>query len=650
MPQPPSPPASPAERWAWLRAEQTRYWGEPSQAGDQLPATLALFEQLKREAPCDFGVALVAHLVCLLDEEFQGHTTGPFLAIGLGWTELGLGAPYRIYLLAKSCHLHAFIGEVEQAALLLARLTDLNAEAATAPEDRAHYQIALAACLCVKQETQREIECLLAASRLYQEAAYPGPWVVALTDLALAYRRQGDLERRLQASQAAVKFSVEQRRWAEACNALTGVAEAFLEMGDSGQAQQAVSSAGAYLACIGDYARQRFEPEVLAAQAKCCAASQDFAGAAQLMQQSIAGLATLQSKNAHHARRLRELAPWLMQTDDGQGALLALEQAHAWELDDLRLASQRALTMALEKAELHHAQIDREHAQAHAKALERQNQALSESLQLQHDLQDELIASSRLASLGSLLAGIAHELNTPLGVALTALSSLVARGQALEQRLQQGAVSRSGLQADVLALTTGGALSLSNVERALKLIATYKEIVAELPEPRLDLAAKEALATLVQAAWREALGPSSALSLQLDLAEPLSVASGVIHDVLVQLFQNVARHAYPPGQAGLVRVSAGRNGHQLWLSVQDQGRGIAADLLPRVFDPYVTTQFGQGRSGLGLFKAQAQVSKELKGRLSVKSAPGQGARFEIEWLQLELPAQEVPLLAQSPVP
>jgi signal transduction histidine kinase len=74
----------------------------------------------------------------------------------------------------------------------------------------------------------------------------------------------------------------------------------------------------------------------------------------------------------------------------------------------------------------------------------------------------------------------------------------------------------------------------------------------------------------------------------------------------------------------------------LWLHVQDHGQGIASDLLPRIFDPYVSTQFGQGRSGLGLFQAQAQVSKGLKGRLSVKSERGQGACFAIEWVQLAL--------------
>jgi len=636
MQQLPSDLSTLCERWAWLQAEQARYWEEPSQACDQIAATQVLFAQLQQEAPSDFGVALAAHLVHLLDEDFQGHKTGPVLTIGLEWTELGLGSQYRIYLLCRSCRVHAFNGNAEAAAIFLSRLTELKAEAAVAMEDRGHYQRTLASCHNLKQETRREIECLQEAAKLYQAAAYKGSWVHIHMIIALAYLRLGDNERRLASSQMAVDLSVQLRRWGEACNASTEVTEACLALGDVTRANQAVSNASDYLPRMSDAARQRFEPEVLAAQAKCCAAQQDFSSAALLMRRSIAGLAPLLSKSSQYSRRLRDLAPWLIYAGEGKDALEALEQAHALELEDFKKSSEKSLTSALEQAELQHAQAEQERAHAHAKTLEFQNKALSELLHVQRELQDELIASSRLASLGNLLAGMSHELNTPLGVALTALSTLVERAQTLNQRVLAAAISRSGLLSDVVALVDGGALSLSNVERAICLIASYKELVADVPEVSAEIAMQQPMFELVKAAWHQALAPNSLLSLELDVAEDLSVSGDTLGDVLLQLFQNVERHAYGPGQPGAVRVSAGRDGHQLWLHVQDHGQGIASDLLPRIFDPYVSTQFGQGRSGLGLFQAQAQVSKGLKGRLSVKSERGQGACFAIEWVQLAL--------------
>jgi len=628
----PIDPSLLADRWAWLEAEQARYWNEPNQAGDQIAATQALFELLQQEEPSDFGVALAVHLVCLLDDDFQGHTAGPALTIGLAWAELGLGSPYRIYLLARSCRRYVFLGDGERAASLLARLTEMNAGTASAMIDRGYYQHAMAMCFNLKQEPLREIECLQEAARLYQGAGYRGPWVIVYTRIAIAYLRLDDIARRLLASQMAADLSVQQGRWGHAVNNLTGVAEASLELGDVAMAQQALSHASAYLQRLSAASRLFCEPEVLAAQANCCVAQQDLREAVSLMRQSFVAMDPLRAKT-QHARRLRDLAPWLVQTGEGQEALSALEQAHALELEDLRNASQKSLTQALEKAELQHARAEQEAAQAHAKELQQQNNALAESLQLQRELQEELIASTRLASLGNLLAGVSHELNTPLGISLTTLSAMVECSLSLEQRIQAGALSRSGLVADVANLREGACLTQRNVERAIAMVTTYKEL---MPQEPVAPVAEQPLHAVVREAWHQALAPNSSLSLELDLPEHLGVTGDALSDVLLQLFQNVARHAYAPGQPGVVRVSAGRVGHQLWLHVQDQGRGIAADLLPRVFDPYVSTQFGQGRSGLGLFKAQAQVSKGLKGRLSAKSVPGEGARFEIEWLQLEL--------------
>jgi signal transduction histidine kinase len=81
----------------------------------------------------------------------------------------------------------------------------------------------------------------------------------------------------------------------------------------------------------------------------------------------------------------------------------------------------------------------------------------------------------------------------------------------------------------------------------------------------------------------------------------------------------------------VVQVQARIDGEQTMLTVSDNGRGIDSQLLPRIFDPYVSSQFGKGRSGLGLFVARAAAGQRMRGKLRVQSSPGLGSRFELVW-------------------
>jgi signal transduction histidine kinase len=192
----------------------------------------------------------------------------------------------------------------------------------------------------------------------------------------------------------------------------------------------------------------------------------------------------------------------------------------------------------------------------------------------------------------------------------------------------EGKLGRASLTADLQALEEGSELALRNLERVLQHIAAYQELnpglLATPPRP-VDLA------ELVRQAWQRAVPPASPLQLVMDAELTVEVCADSLQAVLVELLLNVQRHAYPPGSAGEVRVQARQDGALLRLTVADNGRGIAPELLTRVFDPYVSTQFGRGRSGLGLFSAQALVATRLRGELLASSPLGQGARFEISW-------------------
>jgi len=281
----------------------------------------------------------------------------------------------------------------------------------------------------------------------------------------------------------------------------------------------------------------------------------------------------------------------------------------------------------LDQLERQHARREQAAAQRRAIALQRQNSDLVRALTLQKELQDELVGSSRLVALGTLLAGVSHELNTPLGNALTALSTIVDRCANMTQGIESAAVSRTAMRKDLDSVNAGLSLALRNVERAVVLLASYRQLdsLPSVSPPR-----KVMLDALVHVAWERAILPGNALRLRMSGSMELWICAESLVAVLVELFQNAQRHAFKAGEPGEVTVQAACLDGRMRVEVADNGCGIAAELLPRIFDPYVSTQFGHGRSGLGLFNAQSLLGKQLGGMLRAFSEPGNGSRFVIE--------------------
>ncbi len=272
-----------------------------------------------------------------------------------------------------------------------------------------------------------------------------------------------------------------------------------------------------------------------------------------------------------------------------------------------------------------------------ARVIER-TQALSSALDDLRRAQTELVRSEKLASLGALVAGVAHELNTPIGNAVMVASTLADRQREFEAAIAAG-LRRSTL-ADFLATAREAAQVLNrNLQRAAELVGSFKQLAVDqssYQRRRFELA--EVLQEVVLA-----LSPTlrrSAVLLQHEVAPGLVLDSypGPLSQVLVNLITNALTHAFEPGAAGTIRVRAGLAGEdRLWLRLADDGRGIAPEHLGRIFDPFFTTRLGQGGSGLGLHIVYTLVTGLLGGRIEVHSAPGTGCEFVIE-LPLVAPA------------
>ena len=248
--------------------------------------------------------------------------------------------------------------------------------------------------------------------------------------------------------------------------------------------------------------------------------------------------------------------------------------------------------------------------------------------------QDELVNSRKLAALGRLFAGIAHEMNTPLGNALLSASALQAGSASLAERLSGGAPLRRQELADWISQTRiGTELVEKNVDRALRLVNRFKQLTdgsGGAQRSRLDLHAA------VLQAWARVQTHLSVAQVQLSCDVPagfiLDTQAEVLQQVLEQLLENACLHAFGAGAPGLIRVSARRASNaRLTLEVRDNGVGMPAADVARAFEPFFSTTFGQGGSGLGLFVAHSLVASLLGGSLQLDSQPGEGtvARLDL---------------------
>jgi len=279
-----------------------------------------------------------------------------------------------------------------------------------------------------------------------------------------------------------------------------------------------------------------------------------------------------------------------------------------------------------------HASTLEEKVELRTSELRSTNNELNRTLDHLKAAQNSLIESEKLASLGRLVAGVAHELNTPLGNALTVVSTLGERYGRLAEKLTDGqGVRKSELMELVTSSQQGHDLLRRNVEKAAELIRDFKQVaVDQSSEMRrlfdLGQVIDEVLVT-VRPRFKH-----SPFEIETDLTEGLAMDSypGPLGQVLTNLVLNALLHAFEGAEQGVVRVACRLHGDG-WaqISCEDNGHGMGEEVRKRIFDPFFTTKLGRGGSGLGLNIVHNIVTGLLGGTINVVSTPGRGTRFEI---------------------
>ncbi len=264
--------------------------------------------------------------------------------------------------------------------------------------------------------------------------------------------------------------------------------------------------------------------------------------------------------------------------------------------------------------------------------------------------QEELVQKETLASLGSLVAGVSHELNTPLGNALIAADTAHASLAEARALLEGPAVRRSELLRSLAHTEDALSLALGNLRRSATLVQDFKQVSVDrssLQRRRFNLRTVcEEVVNLLHFQLK-----AMPISVELDLPDDVWLDSypGPFGQVLTNLIQNALLHAFEGREQGRVRISLREhNARRISLAVSDDGCGIRLELQNQVFKPFFTTRLGRGGSGLGLHIVYSTVVSVLGGSISLRSLPGEGSCFTLD-LPLVVDGSGA-LPAQNPAP
>lgn len=252
---------------------------------------------------------------------------------------------------------------------------------------------------------------------------------------------------------------------------------------------------------------------------------------------------------------------------------------------------------------------------------------LNEKLSHAHE---QLVQSEKLAALGALVAGLAHELNTPISNGMMAASTLSEQSTYFQQAVSQG-LKRSVLEHFMEDVSHASDIMMRNLLRAADLVASFKQIaVDQTSAQRRVFNLAEVVAEIIFAMSPSIRKTQIEVIQRIPADMQLDGYPGPFGQVLINLINNAILHGFEEMQKGRIEVAANINHEgQIELSVSDNGVGIPAANLNHIFDPFFTTKMGVGSSGLGLNIVHNTVTGLLGGQIRVASIANHGARFTL---------------------
>ncbi|OJU24134.1 MAG: histidine kinase [Nitrobacter sp. 62-13] len=247
------------------------------------------------------------------------------------------------------------------------------------------------------------------------------------------------------------------------------------------------------------------------------------------------------------------------------------------------------------------------------------------------ETQNSLIEAEKLAALGRLVAGVAHEVNNPVGISLTVASSLERKIAVFAEEVERGELRRSSLNDFVATNRDAASQLVANLNRAAELVQSFKQVAADRNYSDKRIFDLGELTEQVVMSLRPGLRKQN-VTLTVDCEPNLMMNSypGPYGQVLTNLFLNSLAHAFPDGEGGAVDINVREvNQDNVEILFSDNGCGMSPDVRRKAFDPFFTTRRDQGGTGLGLHIVYNIVTNRLGGRLDLDSGSGEGTRIRI---------------------
>jgi signal transduction histidine kinase len=263
--------------------------------------------------------------------------------------------------------------------------------------------------------------------------------------------------------------------------------------------------------------------------------------------------------------------------------------------------------------------------------LQARTRELSLSLEELRTAQDRLVQTEKLAALGRLVAGVAHEINSPVGTGLTIASSLESKTAQFAAEVSRGNLRRSSLN-DFLEISRMASKQLvANLNHAAELVQSFKQVAIDQSSSNRRIFDLGDITAQAIKSLRAGLR-NGGLTVRVDCPPDLTMNSypGPYGQVLSNLFLNSMTHAFPDGMGGTIGIKVQASGDEnVEICFSDDGRGMSPDVRHKAFDPFFTTRRDQGCTGLGLHIVYTIVTGCLGGRANIESEPGEGTMVRI---------------------
>ncbi|HEY9611623.1 hybrid sensor histidine kinase/response regulator [Allocoleopsis sp.] len=263
--------------------------------------------------------------------------------------------------------------------------------------------------------------------------------------------------------------------------------------------------------------------------------------------------------------------------------------------------------------------------------LKDKNEELGKTLQQLKTTQFQLIESEKMAALGNLVAGVAHEINTPIGISVTAASVLAEDTTDFSNIYQSGKMKRADLETFLDTARESSRMILANLKRAADLVQSFKQVaVDQSSESQRCFYLKEYLEEIILSLIGNLKKTKHTIKITGDANLTLNSYPGALSQIVTNLVMNSLIHAYAEEEAGQIQLDFQREGEQLILQYSDDGQGIKPENISQIFDPFFTTNRSQGNTGLGLHIVYNLITQKLRGTIQCESQVGRGTKFTLK--------------------